>query len=752
MSYQNTDIPYARLQILAIVFVLLMGAVMVRIWDVSVNQHEKWLSKVRASSELLVRVAAPRGTIRDRNGVAMVDNRPNFKVDFYLPEIVESYRKDRGGNIPKHDYEAYERGMRRKKDEPDIVKIVNESVIPPLGQMDLVRDYSSRELRNHYRQKLFVPYTYLQDVEFPVVARLAEKAVDVPGVDVSMYPARNYIYGSLAAHIIGYVGPLRDFSKETDLRRFHTAGYQPDDVGLANIERMYDSFLRGTPGKRVLQRDPKGVLIGEREHIDPIQGNDLCLTLDIGIQTVVERSLRKVGRGAAVVVDPRNGDILAMASVPSFDPNTFIPNIKVADWKRLLDDPTHPLTNRAILSFAPGSTYKIPIALSGMLNGLGSRTSFHCSGSVTYGNKAMKCWIADKGGAHGSLSLVEAIMRSCNAYFYQYGNAAGIEHIVKMGNALGLGQTSELGFEGESPGILPSPEWLKENYPRERWSKGYTANTSIGQGFVLASPLQMAFVTASVANGGVSYHPRLVDRVVNAKGEIVHREEPRIRADLRTLGVTSEQIEIVRSGMRAVVNAGGGTASAARVKGTTVAGKTGTAQVWRLDEKNVRVKDNHTWFIAFAPYDNPTLAVCVLVANGKSGGGVSAPIAAKIIEESLAIGRGYKPEIAKLEPAGGNFKAFDSVSFGDSELGEFAGSDEETADHTDSIGSDAAAGNAAEPQIAEEADEEGRVAQGGERRPGLLRNFFKSNKEKNRQAEAPQDKPRRRGWFGRRDQ
>ncbi len=747
MNTNSNDIIDLRISIAALLIIVSMGTVMWRIWDVMINEREKWTARLQGSSQLVVRMAAPRGNIRDRNGEILAENRANFKLDFYLPGIVDEYRRMNPGNVPIREYEAIEAGMPRKKNEPDIVRIVNDSVIPALNELDIARDYSSRELVRHYRQRLYVPYTYLQDVDFSVVAKISERALDVPGVDVALYPARDYRYGAFAAHILGYVGANQDVSKEADLREFHMAGYQADDVGLTNIERTMDHFLRGVPGRRILKRNARGAFEGEVEMVEPRQGHDVLLTIDARIQMIAEQAMRRVGRGAAVVVDPRSGDILAMVSVPSFDPNTFIPFIRPDDWRKLLEDPTDPLLNRALLPYAPGSTYKIPIALAGLLNGLGERTSFHCSGSVSYGSRPMRCWIAERGGAHGTLGLIEAIKRSCNTYFYQYGNAAQIESIRIIGEALGLGVSSGLGFEGEKAGVLPHPEWLAIHHPRERWSSGFTANTSIGQGYVEATPLQMAMVTATVASGGLSFYPRIIDRVVDQQGNLVFYEAPRLRADLRQLGLKEEQIEVVRRGMREVVYGAGGTASAARVSGTVVAGKTGTAQVWRVNENRVRVKDNHTWFIAFAPYDKPTLAVCVLVANGKSGGGVSAPIAARIIEESLAVERGFTPELARLEPAQGNFRAFDSISFSGSNLGEFA-ADEETADHTESYASTAALSNSehvavAQPSIAPEADEGGRVDR---RKRGLLQNFLRPSRETS--PEAPprgEERPRRRG-------
>jgi penicillin-binding protein 2 len=290
----------------------------------------------------------------------------------------------------------------------------------------------------------------------------------------------------------------------------------------------------------------------------------------------------------------------------------------------------------------------------------------------------MACWIASKNGAHGTLDLQSAIRVSCNAFFYQYGNAAGIDQIVAVGHMLGLGEKSGLPLSAEAPGILPGPDWMRVNRPRERWSSGQTANVAIGQGYVLASPLQMAMLTATVANGGTSYFPRLVDKIVAPDGSVVRQEPVKVRANLLEQGLTKEQIEKVRRGMWDVVNRGGGTAAGARIDGHEVAGKTGTAQFWRGG-----IKDNHTWFIAFAPYDEPRYAVSVIVQGAQSGGGVAAPIASKILSDIFNMEEGENVEIASLEPAKGSFQFVSSVDFGraipaalaDAPPGDFAASE-----------------------------------------------------------------------------
>jgi penicillin-binding protein 2 len=395
----------------------------------------------------------------------------------------------------------------------------------------------------------------------------------------------------------------------------------------------------------------------------PRKGDDVYLTLDARIQTIAEKALRdgKIGRGSVVVIDPNSGEVLAMASVPSYDPNKFIPRVAESDWVKLLNNRTNPLLNRAISGYVPGSTYKIPIALAGCMAHIQNQR-FNCSGGVTYGTKFMKCWIAEKGGAHGTLDLSDAIMRSCNCFFYQFGNAARIDNISKTGKLLGLGEKTGIELEDEKTGILPNPAWLQMHEPRERWSNGDTANTSIGQGRVLASPLQMASVTGAVASGKV-YKPHLLKQVMNGT-QVVAAPPPELRADLSKF-FPEKDLELVRKGMWKVVMGDAGTAKAARIPGVEVAGKTGTAQNWRRDEKNVRVQDNHTLFISFAPFTNPKYAVCILVQGGKSGGGCAAPVAHRVLEQALALENGYQVAMEVMPEVEGNFNKIEAVTFPD---------------------------------------------------------------------------------------
>src|ERR1700752_252238 len=649
-----------RILFLALFILAALVAIGVRLWFVQVKMSDYYRGRIQGSSEVAVRIPSVRGEIRDRNGIPLVTNRPSYEVDFYLPDLVSGYKKQYG-QPPMVEFRAKDsNGMLHDRREADIVEIVDKTIIPRLEELKVAEPYNSQRLRTHYRNNTLVPFAYREDLDFSTFSKFAEKDLGLPGVQVNVRPVRKYLYNALAAHLLGYVGSAKDIDKLPDIRDFNF--YEPDVQGRTNIEYYLDDELRGKPGKRILKKNAKNQLEGEKEVIQPTPGANVYMTIDARMQYITERALRSVGRGAAVVVDPNNGQILAMASVPSYDPNKFIPAISARDWAELKDADADPLTNRATSAYAPGSAYKILTSLAGLTKGL-AKAVFTCNGGVSYGNTYMRCWIqAEHGGSHGRQTLTEAIKNSCDAFFYQYGNAAGIEAIDAVGKTLGLGEASGIELTNEAPGILPSPEWLRTTH-NERWSQGQTANSSIGQGYVLASPLQMAMIAATVANGGISYQPSLVYQMQEPDGTSVRRPD-KIRGDLtRMNNLSKEDIELVRRGMWRVVNESGGTGSRAKIPGVVVAGKTGTAQFWRDGQK-----DNHTWFAAFAPYDNPKIALAVLVQGAKAGGQVPAHIAAKLIEEILALDKGYDPGLKTLDPAVGNFKFVETIEFKDNNI------------------------------------------------------------------------------------
>jgi penicillin-binding protein 2 len=659
-----------RILFLALLMVGALTAIAIRLCFLQLGMNGYYRSRIQSRPEVTVRIPAIRGEIRDRNGVVLVTNRPSHRVELDLPELVTGYQKQYG-QPPMVEYQAEDSDrMLRDRKEADIVQILDRMIIPRLEELKVAEPYNVKRLRTHYRNNALLPFTYREDLDFATFAMFAEKNLGLPGVHLNIKPVRKYVYHAMAAQILGYVGVPEDTNSLADRKDFDF--YEHDVQGRTNLEYYHDAVLRGKPGKRILRKSAVGKTDDEWDLIEPTAGANVYLTIDARMQYIAERAIRSAGRAACVVVDPNNGQILAMASVPSYDPNSFIPTISARDWAALKEGVADPLTNRAVSAYAPGSTYKIVTALAGLSMGL-EKARFTCAGGVSYGNTFMKCWIAEKHRSHGPQTLTEAIKNSCNAYFYQYGNAAGIEAIGKIGGTLGLGEPSGVELSWEDPGLLPSPDWLN-GHKQEKWSQGQTANTSIGQGYVLANPLQMAMVAATVANGGTAYKPSLVHQIQEADGTIVQQPKE-VRGNLlKENRLREDQIELIRRGMWRVVNDPDGTGGRARIPGITVAGKTGTAQFWREGKK-----DNHTWFVAFAPYENPKIALAVLVQGAKAGGQVPAPIAAKIIEEIMALDRGYDPGVKALDPAVGNFQFVESIDFRDTALRtQSSASDEET--------------------------------------------------------------------------
>lgn len=669
-----------------------------RLWSLQIDRHAEFVKQVPGTKELRARIPGVRGEIKDRNGIVLATNKASFEVRVNLQEMMEEFSrlvKAKQETMPYYEYNTTERGLPRKVKEVDVQQVFEKLIVSRLNEMGLAVPYNSQGLRVHYRSfRGVIPWVYRDDLTFAEFSRFAEHNVGLPGVSVAERATRLYPYGALACHIMGYVR-LPDDKRVSVEERKGWDFYVPDDFGGAGVEKSFDKHLKGKPGIRTMKKDQRGRMVGQISYEEPRKGDDVYLTLDARIQTIAERALRdgKVGRGAVVVIEPNSGEVLAMASVPSYDPNKFIPSIRQADWDELLQNRTVPLINRAVRGYAPGSTFKIPISFAGCLAGIQKR-HYNCSGGVSYGNTYMKCWIGAKGGAHGSLDLSGAIMRSCNAFFYQYGNDAGINNITKVGQMLGVGEKTGIELDDEDTGILPNPEWLRIHQPRERWSSGFTANTSIGQGQVLASPLQMASVVSTVANGGKAYFPHLLKKVMDGD-KMVLDNEPKLRHDL-SAEVAEDEIEMIRRGMWRVVNDASGTARGARIDGIEVAGKTGTAQAWRMSN-GVKLKDNHTWFISFAPYQNPKFAVCVLVQGGNSGGGCAAPVARRVLEQSLALENGYEVAVEPLPEAEGSFDFIQQVTYADSGIP----SEMLTGDEDGDVGavSTAAAVETAEPQI-----------------------------------------------------
>ena len=475
---------------------MLLGcaALGLRLWWVQVARGAEWTARIRGSSEATVRIPSVRGEIKDRNGLTLVGNRASYEVDFYLPEMVKGYeersahrhRRNLSGDHQRHAERS--KGARHHQDRERRHRAAPGRSRP--GARLQRRSAGSDIIRNNTE----VPFSYIKDIDFPTMAKFSEHDVGLPGVDIAIKPVRSYVYGAIAAHMLGYVGAPDDTNKE-DAKRY--TFYQEDVEGKSNIEKSMDEYLRGKPGIRYLRRNAKGTIDGVLREDPPKQGANVFLTIDARVQAIADEALRAVSRAGAVVIDPNNGDVLAMASVPSFDPNTFIPSIKAKDWNALQKDEGDPLVNRALSALPPGSTFKLITSLAGLRGSKNlANAKYNCSGGVSYGDHYFKCWISAKGGGHGTIGLADALKVSCDSYFYQYGNAAGIQSIDAVGKMLGMGEGSGLQLSSEQTGNMPGPEWMQIHHPQERWSQAQTANVSIGQGYTLVSPLQLAMAYA----------------------------------------------------------------------------------------------------------------------------------------------------------------------------------------------------------------------------------------------------------------
>jgi beta-lactamase regulating signal transducer with metallopeptidase domain len=450
---------------------------------------------------------------------------------------------------------------------------------------------------------MLLPVAMLHAIEGP---KLRGRILDRHGVvlaETTREASRRYPRKSLAAHLLGYTRV--------------TSPKDATPIGHTEIEKTQNEALA--------------------------RGDEVRLTLDMRVQALTHRAMVDAGyeRGAAVVLDPRSGEVLAMVSLPAHDPNVFVPSISHANWEMVAADRGSPLLNRCVAQYAPGSAFMPLTALAGISAGISGR-SFTCEGSVRYGSVDMKCWISRRNdGRHGELDMSQALVNTCNCFWYQFGNEAGIEHLEAIGRKIGFGASFGI-LEGEREGVLPGPAWLKEHQPSHRWSPAYMANTSIGQGIVLATPLQMAVLAATIGNRGLVPQPVLL------------RQERKsdCRADLSAEGLPAAEIEKLRESMRLVVHGENGTAKAARSEEVVISGKTGTAQNWRLIDGK-KVEDNHGWFIGFAPYDKPTLAFAILKQAAKSGGSDCAPIAKRLVEETLALPADGRGEVLPVDTAQG---------------------------------------------------------------------------------------------------
>lgn len=585
-----------RIRLVYGTMMVMLCGLLVTLWDMQVRHRERYQTDLARQSIRRVRLPGARGRIFDRTGRCIADNRPSFLVVISLEELRRPGRWDR---TIDHVDALIERLSRT---------------------LEIPRQVTRDDIRAHVRRRLPLPFVAWRDVDEIAVARWAELLADEPGVNMEVDAVRTYPLASTACHLVGYVGRAapEDLAQETE-ESYHY--YVPEMIGRAGLERVFDGVLRGHPGGKLIRVDVSGYRYADIAVREPQPGLDLRLALDVSIQEVVEQAMAGVS-GAAVVVDPRNGDVLAMVSLPGYDLNLFSPAISTEQWDQLRNDAAKPLLNRALAgAWPPGSTFKLVVALTALESGRATpRTEFSCPGYYMLGSTRFNCWLTH---GHGPLDLQGALEQSCNVYFYRLGLQCGWEAISQMAAALGFGRNTGISADFEVPGLVPDAAW-KRRTQRDNWRDGDTCNGSIGQGALLVTPVQQAMYAAALANGGHLYRPRVVTELLDREGNSVRTFPPVL---VHSMGWDPAHIKAVQEGMRKVVMSPRGSGRLAAVSGLEIAGKTGTAEYGRKEEgKKIG------WMIAYAPYDRPEIAMAVMVENAVSGGATVAPLVEKIMQ------------------------------------------------------------------------------------------------------------------------
>lgn len=598
MEGQQSLIPPNRRRWVTGFIVVIAFLFLGRLWWLQVYQGAHLDERARSRYLRAIITRAPRGLLLDRTGKVLATNEPSFSIALLPAEFSsDSAQPERIASLLGISPEVLQRTMDK----------IRTNKVP-----------------------LFEPVRLVLGADFATVTRVLERNWELPGIIVLEEPTRSYPHGKLAAHVLGHVGAVteEELKRRPELDLF-------DWTGKMGVEYVYDRYLQGRNGRELMEVDARGAPIRRlrREVAQP--GQTLLLTLNARLQAAAEAALQGY-RGAIVALEPRTGEVLVMASSPSFDPNWFRKGIKPKLWRWLLSHKAHPLQNRAIATaHPPGSTFKVVTAVAALLYGKATpNTRIFCGGGRIVGRRFFCCW-----RRHGTVDLERAIGQSCDTYFYTLGLAVGPERLARVAELMGLGQKTGIDLPGEIKGVLPTPQWKRHRY-RERWYGGDTANLSIGQGYLATTPLQMALVTCAIANNGVIYRPHLVRERRTPDGRILERIRPQ---ELHRLPAPPSVWNAVKKGMLAAVYRPGGTARLLADLPITVAGKTGSSQ----HRKGAKT---HAWFIAFAPVDNPQIALCVMVEEAGHGGEVAVPIAKQLLA-AFAQERGWHNRERTLRPS-----------------------------------------------------------------------------------------------------
>jgi penicillin-binding protein 2 len=565
-----------------------------RLWYLQVISFDRYRVLSEKNRTRYIPITAPRGPIYDRNGLVLVENRPAFDISVLRQEI-------------ENPEELF------------------SSLVPHL---DVDIDTLRKRWTAGSRFPKYRPVPLADDVSRETLEKVLEHSFELPGVLTEIRPLRSYPHGDLGSHLLGYLGEIT----EDELGSGQFQNYRPNDfVGKSGLEKTLERYLKGDDGERRVEVDVQGKKLRILKTLEPAPGQQVFLTIRQDLQQTAEKAFGEQA-GAAVVLDVRTGEVLAMVSKPSFDPALFARGITGQEWIELIQNTRHPLTNKALKGqYPPGSVFKIVTALAALQSGTATpRTTVYCTGEHKIGNRAFRCW---KRGGHGPTDLKKALKESCDVWFYQAGQNAGIDRIAATARSLGLGQTLGFSLEGDRDGLIPDQQWKQRQFG-QRWYDGETVISAIGQGYVLATPLQLATMMSAIANGGKVLRPQVIKQIQDVHGTVHFEVKPEI---LRIANIDPAHLLAVRQGLDAVVNEPGGTAWQSRLKEVHYAGKTGTSQVVKQKE---RLKDehlvpyqfrDHALFAAYAPAANPEVAIAVVVEHGSHGGSAAAPIAKAIL-------------------------------------------------------------------------------------------------------------------------
>ncbi len=593
-----------RLLIFSMAAATLFLLLALRLWYLQVISYDRYTERSLRNRTRVLALAAPRGPIFDRFGDLLVDNRPSFGI-----------------SVMRQDVEKREDLLR------ELAELLG-------GEISVLEE----RWKKGSRFPIYRPVPLAEDVPRDVMERVLEHSTDLPGILVEVRPVRDYLEKGSDAHLVGYLGEVTEEELDQDLFE----GLQPGDyVGKLALEKAFEPYLRGEKGQRLVEVDVKGKLLKQLE-VDPaLPGNKIFLTISRDIQRAADQAFADQS-GAAIALDVRTGEVLAMLSRPTFDPALFARGIEGQEWSELLRDPRHPLQNKVLSGlYAPASTFKMIVALAALREGVTSnRRVIDCTGSFSLGEARFRCW---KKEGHGPTSLKKALRESCDVWFYQVGLELGIDKLAEAARELGLGSPVGFPLAGEKAGVIPSRSWKRQRFNRP-WYGGETVIASIGQGYVLVTPMQLAVMTAALANHGKVLQPQIIRRIEDWQGNILQESEPRV---LRQAAFTDEAWKSIDRGLVAAVNEQHGTGWAAHSDDFKVAGKTGTSQVVRRKSDEEEEADQqqevpyrfraHALFVAYAPAENPEIAVAVVVEHGQHGGSAAGPIAKAMLDAYFQV-------------------------------------------------------------------------------------------------------------------